>query len=552
MTNTNYSNVLIVTATKVESKAVIEAFKETNAVEPAPIQIGDSFYHDLGKINQLHVFMARSDKGSNSEGGSEQTIRKGIEALSPKFVILVGIAFGVDEEKYAIGDILVSDQVWFYELSRYSTGKKGQLKIISRGEKVHAAPSLIARFESADLNWKDSTVKIHFGLIMSGNKLVDNLKFREQLKELEPEVIGGEMEGEGLYKACQDKRLDWIIVKSICDWADGNKNIPDKEKNQQLAANNAALFTRFALQHVSKKKKHQDGSKEELPPKKNRSNNGRLKPSEYNIEPAGGNSPKRKRINKKRMSPSQGNLSRQLELANNIMQTANQELFNRYCSIFLSDLSIPVTNEEYAVFNNICLSVTVQLREALLNYFQSVSINLGEDIAISIKLVLPPQNIMRLYGNYFNYSHKMLLKRKLWVITTYRDPVTYIRNKISREREVIQRLYSIEGNTAFKEIMQQKNDRFCCNDLMSKHQYENENINFAKQYNSTLVVPMVLDNSRNKSRYLGFLAVDSLNPNKLNLYERDECYWILNHAALVLSNFFLALILYHDIGNGVK
>ena len=76
---------------------------------------------------------------------------------------------------------------------------------------------------------------------------MDNLDFREQLRGFEPEAIGGEMEGAGLYVACQDQKVDWILVKAICDWADGHK-AQDKDDHQQTAAANAAAFVLYALQ----------------------------------------------------------------------------------------------------------------------------------------------------------------------------------------------------------------------------------------------------------------------------------------------------------------
>jgi hypothetical protein len=38
--------------------------------------------------------------------------------------------------------------------------------------------------------------------------------------------------------------VDWILVKAICDWANGNKN----DKAQPLAARNAAQFVLHVLQ----------------------------------------------------------------------------------------------------------------------------------------------------------------------------------------------------------------------------------------------------------------------------------------------------------------
>jgi nucleoside phosphorylase len=90
---------------------------------------------------------------------------------------------------------------------------------------------------------------------------VDNVDYRDQLRMLEPEAIGGEMEGVGLYTAAQNAKVDWILVKAICDWADGNKSgektvvsrdgdskkISTKDRDQKIAARNAAEFTIHVL-----------------------------------------------------------------------------------------------------------------------------------------------------------------------------------------------------------------------------------------------------------------------------------------------------------------
>lgn len=56
------------------------------------------------------------------------------------------------------------------------------------------------------------------------------------------------MEGEGPYAATQDhaRRVDWIPVKAISDWADGNK-ASNKRQNQWQAARNAAQFVVHVL-----------------------------------------------------------------------------------------------------------------------------------------------------------------------------------------------------------------------------------------------------------------------------------------------------------------
>ena len=242
MSETNpKTNILIVTVTTVESEAVIQIFREATGKDPRPESIGDRMYHDLAEVEGVHVFLALSEMGAGGLGASQQAVQKGIDALHPSAVIMVGIAFGVNEQKQAIGDILVSRQLWLYDLQRI-----GKNQIIPRGDKPHASTWLIDRLRGAEFYWKGA--KVHFGLVLTGEKLVDNLDYRDQLKQFEEEAIGGEMEGAGLYAACQDRKVDWILVKAICDWADGNKRGPNKDSHQVTAAHNAASFVLHALQ----------------------------------------------------------------------------------------------------------------------------------------------------------------------------------------------------------------------------------------------------------------------------------------------------------------
>jgi len=241
------ANILIITATKVESSAVLDAFKKATGKEATSQSIRSRVYFDFGMVNGARIFMTKCEMGSNSLGASQQAVAKGIDALKPSAVIMVGIAFGVDEEKQAIGEILVSQQLQLYDLQKVGTRQK-KSNIILRGDKPHASTWLFNHFDSADQTWKGANV--HFGLVLSGEKLVDNFDYREQLKGFGPEAIGGEMEGAGLYVSCQDKKVDWIVVKGICDWADGKK-AEDKKERQKTAAENSVAFLLHALQFAA-------------------------------------------------------------------------------------------------------------------------------------------------------------------------------------------------------------------------------------------------------------------------------------------------------------
>ena len=231
------ADVLLVTVTKIETRAVFQAFRDLTGTDPQPQAIGDKTYHDLGTVNATHVWLAQPEMGAGSLGAAQQTVQKGIEALEPSAVVMVGIAFGVDPETQKIGDILVAKQLLLYEPQRV-----GAKVTLARGVRTDCSPRLLDRCRNAKLRWKEASV--HFGVVLSGEKLVDNLALRKKLVKFEPEAIGGEMEGAGLYGAARNAKVDWILVKAVCDWADGNKN----DDAQPRAARNAAAFVLHVLQ----------------------------------------------------------------------------------------------------------------------------------------------------------------------------------------------------------------------------------------------------------------------------------------------------------------
>jgi nucleoside phosphorylase len=230
------STILLVTITKTETQAVLENVLKATDRPWQRKHIGKKTFYDLGKIGGAEVFLVQSEMGVSTPGGALITIHEAIEALSPIAIIMVGIAFGTRPHKQQLGDILVAKQIMAYEPGK----ERG--RFIPRGDRVTCSTVLLDKFRSGELDWLGASV--HFGLVLSGEKLVNDLAFRTRLLEIEPEAIGGEMEGVGLYTAAQDAKLDWILVKAICDWADGNKT----DDAQALAANNAAAF----LMHVLK------------------------------------------------------------------------------------------------------------------------------------------------------------------------------------------------------------------------------------------------------------------------------------------------------------
>jgi nucleoside phosphorylase len=230
--NNQSDNILIVAVTKVEVQAILKVFSQAAGEKWTRWSIGNKIYYNLGIHGGAPVFMVQSEMGAATPGGALLTVHQAIQDLHPQAAIMCGIAFGLHPDKQHLGDILVSKQLQYYEPQKVDL-QRGQMP---RGDRATATERLLDRFRSGDIDWQGT--QVYFGLVVSGEKLINDPTFRDWLLETEPEAMGGEMEGAGLYVAARDAKVDWILVKAICDWADGTKN----DNAQSLAADNAAQF----------------------------------------------------------------------------------------------------------------------------------------------------------------------------------------------------------------------------------------------------------------------------------------------------------------------
>jgi nucleoside phosphorylase len=222
--------ILIVTVLRVEAQAILEVFSSEDVKRK---RIGHRTYYDLGLHGGVPVYMVQAETGTSGPGSTLLTATSAIQDLHAQAVIINGVAFGLHKDRQKLGDILVSKQLDYYEPQKIDI-RKGQ---IPRGDRVTASERLLDRFRSGDNDWQG--VKTHFGLVLSGEKLVKDISFQDWLLENRPEAIGGEMEGAGLYVAARNAKVDWIMVKGISDWAD---SVKINDSSQIYAAHNSAQF----------------------------------------------------------------------------------------------------------------------------------------------------------------------------------------------------------------------------------------------------------------------------------------------------------------------
>ncbi len=220
----------IVVATQTELKAAIKQLRPSKGLSTLwQVSHGnDTFY--LGRFGTFESALMLCSMGTQGATGSTLSCDALLRIWHPKAIVMAGIAFGADRGKQKPGDILVAQHIIPYEAQRQG------VPIQFRNPVPPASDGLLNRFKNV-LDWEfsrpDGTrCKIHYGPVLSGDKLIDSESFKQTLLENYPTAIGGEMEGAGLWASAVRNKTEWLLVKGVCDWADGKKN----DDYQELAA----------------------------------------------------------------------------------------------------------------------------------------------------------------------------------------------------------------------------------------------------------------------------------------------------------------------------
>jgi deoxycytidine triphosphate deaminase len=173
----------------------------------------------------------------------------GFTRWRPANVILAGIAGGVSG-KVTLGDIVVADFVYYYELMKRMPRNeqiRGQFFPSDRllygralGNKANDWISKIGIKRPNTPQMDTSSPKVHFGAIGSGEKIIADERALKQLLKTCPELLAVAMEGAGVAGAASYQlRPRFLEIRSICDYANVNKN----DDWQEYAAEAAAAYT---------------------------------------------------------------------------------------------------------------------------------------------------------------------------------------------------------------------------------------------------------------------------------------------------------------------
>ncbi len=243
-----HTDVLIVTSAEIERRALLARFAPLKDERTILVGSHKNVTYRCGQFGRYAAAHVHTTQGPDGRHGATLTVAQALDGMKFKACLVIGIAFGFDRKTQRLGDVLIAEQVQPYE----HTKVEGDTETVkSRGAPMQCGTVLSERFRSRMGDWERNRaitrVALHQGVVLSGAKLVNSKPFRDRLldrfKDVKP--VGGEMEGHATYAAAQSGGVEIILVKAICDWADG-----DKDDSAQLFAMEMAVD---ACQHLLSK-----------------------------------------------------------------------------------------------------------------------------------------------------------------------------------------------------------------------------------------------------------------------------------------------------------
>ena len=225
-------DVVIVVAVPDEKDGVNNAFGVPRG-SPRSLDLMDKYrfgYHLLEQDGLSIALLIQPGMGMTQ---SSSLATRAILAFKPKLIAMVGICAG-RKEKTNLGDIIIASSVFDYTAGKQYVdrfGPRPQSHPFDTAISEYIAASVI---ENHELVGKiiDSyqgvkpthQVKIHFKPIASGTAVVDDPEIVSEIVKTQDDLAGIDMEAYALAVAANILRTKWMVVKSVQDFADGEKS----------------------------------------------------------------------------------------------------------------------------------------------------------------------------------------------------------------------------------------------------------------------------------------------------------------------------------------
>jgi nucleoside phosphorylase len=221
---------------------------------------------------QINVVIASDDKMGMA--GAATLATKMIFNFNPKYLVMLGICAGI-KGKVKEGDIIVNELVWDYGSGKHIKieTSPGNFKEVFKPyiNQINLDITLESIFKNVIFdnlytseikqNWEKSNkvlspeVTAVFGPFASGSAVIANDNIVSTINEHHGKLLGFDMEAYSIFYSCRytsSNKTKAIVLKSVSDYGDGNKDNPDKDLLQDFAAfTSAQYFLQLAINDLN-------------------------------------------------------------------------------------------------------------------------------------------------------------------------------------------------------------------------------------------------------------------------------------------------------------
>ncbi|GAA3346139.1 hypothetical protein GCM10020358_55970 [Amorphoplanes nipponensis] len=177
-----------------------------------------------------------------------------LSRVTPLRLYLVGIAGGFEARGVALGDLLVADYIWDYEMQRLSDIRnESRPRLFSTDHDLLSAASAAEKsdWQKGLPRVNGSRPNVHFGTVLSGDKVIASSTLVANFLRENERLIGVEMEGAGVAAALARYPIPvpFLMIRGVVDYANDDKREQSRVWLTDACAATAA-FTFAAIEHA--------------------------------------------------------------------------------------------------------------------------------------------------------------------------------------------------------------------------------------------------------------------------------------------------------------
>lgn len=252
MTDASQTDFVVIFGLQKELNAFLEYFEEYEK------RSGNGTWYKLKCEShkfqsQYHIVAFSLPQMGNYEASAATT--RAIGVWNPRHIILGGIAGGFNKNFMELGDIVVAEAIIAYEPGKERNDRterrietlRPSLELIEVARKISAESWVLKpKAKRPDDQQGRKIPRVHFGVALSGEKIISDekwlLNFIEDTKDINQEIskniaaVDMEGYGVGLASIRADTAPGMLMAKSICDWANAEKNDDWQEYSAHVSA----------------------------------------------------------------------------------------------------------------------------------------------------------------------------------------------------------------------------------------------------------------------------------------------------------------------------